>query len=120
MTPFTLWLTQVKARLSAATPGPWHYGHQSESSDLIDINGPDHLWIAEADYGKDSSLIVNAPTDLARAIEALEICRAETIHMRDLLADIYNQEKHISTETIAYAVAQANKALSALDELAGK
>lgn len=72
----------IKARLAAATPGPW----QTITTVETDI-GTEHL-VTEADMdagcigtspqAADAELIANAPTDLAALIAEVERLRATT------------------------------------------
>lgn len=78
MTPIDKWIEDVRARLGAATPGPWETqsncdyrvvteGHViCESSPKADFSHGMTLCIAN------SNLIAHAPSDLSRALEEIE------------------------------------------------
>ncbi len=78
-------LLAIKARLSAATPGPWGMTRvmceateilqvYSESTQNPECSGE---WVAEPANRADQELIAHAPTDLARLIQALEKCMVQ-------------------------------------------
>ena len=73
-------LSEIKARLDAATPGPWHESdvcdHVFQTNHITrdiwnichaPLNGLHDNWI------NDKAFIANAPTDIARLIAALEL-----------------------------------------------
>lgn len=72
----TKYLDQIKKRLEAATPGPWHIGHVSQVGDgeeSADIDGPNGEEIAHVFQRADQSLIASAPTDIYKLIRIVEV-----------------------------------------------
>lgn len=68
-------LEQIKARLKAATPGPWgfHTSYPAMEPTLEIISKPKQTSICDMVYGTeyDRDLIANAPTDLAYLLKCL-------------------------------------------------
>lgn len=60
-------LSEIKARLATATPGPWEARH----GDVVHVRGGIEHQIAARTY-VNSEFIANAPEDQARLIAALE------------------------------------------------
>ena len=78
-------LEPIKARLAAATPGPWIYRNTCEIWDperpVCEIEGasvvPLDNDVKVLPYGQDLNLIVNAPRDLAALIAEVERLRRQ-------------------------------------------
>lgn len=66
-------IARVREAREKASAGPWHYGHQSESSNSIEICDADGLWVCEPVYGSDSSFIILAANNILTLARALEI-----------------------------------------------
>lgn len=95
----TQWLAEVRARLEAATPGPW-------LSTLCLFEG------AAIDRNKareNAELIAHAPTDLARALAVIEVLREALIRANEYSANIKDDHspiefiEDISREALAKA-----------------
>ncbi len=71
----TDWLAQIKARLEAATPGPWY----SYGDELVARRDTNRDFSAFGNYreisvyGEDLEFIANAPTDIATLLKAIEV-----------------------------------------------
>ncbi len=77
----------IKARLEAATPGPWKYvpctGEYGEAASAIDgahdcVVEPDSFLLAD-----DAEFIAHAPTDIANLLEEVERLEAELAKFRE-------------------------------------
>lgn len=70
-------LKAIRARLDAATPGPWKHENKGQDHRVITPTG--RQWnIGDAIYhaeDRDAEFIAHAPTDIAALIEALEKCK---------------------------------------------
>ncbi|WP_324644189.1 hypothetical protein [Pseudarthrobacter sp. LT1] len=67
-------LDDIRARLQAATPGPWfavryYVGAGWDQSDP-------HTEVAKASFKQDAELIAHAPTDVSRLVAAVEAVEA--------------------------------------------
>jgi hypothetical protein len=76
----------IRARLEAATPGPWHQGRADHRDEWGCVNVGDYGWVTPVgmEYGADSEqgradaeLIAHAPDDLAYLLDAVEALVAE-------------------------------------------
>lgn len=108
--PLTPWLTEVKARLAKATPGPWHHDYPN----IRDANGK--LITGIAKYPEDweeqvarpnGDFITHAPADLTRAVrvmkagqsvlnelQAMGILRNESPSFRGKFAVVHGDKEH--------------------------
>ena len=67
------WLDEIKARLAAATPGPWRTDHQAISTSNPRVLVGDGAVIAfVVESSRNCHLIANAPADLSRLIAEVE------------------------------------------------
>lgn len=80
-------IAEIKARLAAATPGPWNVAIRKDAHPVarvwwivpskieVDYETYEGNLIAECGYMTDATalFIANAPTDIARLIRALEL-----------------------------------------------
>jgi hypothetical protein len=85
-------LGEIRARLDAATPGPWGriisrgFQETPQSPDkAVDTICASGMVYHDTDNNRskvfaDSELIANAPTDIARLLQALELCRRQRDH----------------------------------------
>lgn len=81
--PIAALLQPIKDRLNAATPGPWHLDRE-EPGDVASVVAYAHndgvtigTYVADTvEQDGDAELIVNAPTDQARLIAAVEAVEA--------------------------------------------
>jgi hypothetical protein len=88
-TPLTEYLSEIKARLEKATPGPWHIGHVSEIADgefSADIDGPNGEQIAASYFRANEPLLCNAPTDIAYLLSLVDRYRADRDSYAEALA----------------------------------
>jgi len=74
----TDWLAQIKARLGAATPGPWECIGDSVFGTYSYIRKTKSHWpITEMakneDHIKNGQFIANAPQDIATLLKAIEV-----------------------------------------------
>lgn len=74
MTAEPLDLDAIRARLEAATPGPWE--PESEQDGDHETGYADAIFIANA---ADATLISNAPTDIAALVAEVERLRADSV-----------------------------------------
>ena len=83
-------LQEIRARLDAATPGPWRDDHQSWC-----IWAPDHeadepdarCLVAEVGCGPDTDLIAHAPADIAWLLDEVERLRNTSLSAANPLCD---------------------------------
>ena len=81
-------LEEIRARLDAATPGPWADDHKSwcvwaPNHDLNERE--DRCLVAEVGCGPDTDLIAHAPADIAWLLRQLENERADNaLHEEDI------------------------------------
>jgi len=80
-------ISEIRARLDAATPGPWHLDDMSELRDAEDRplvrgyegeGGAHAFWEqpANRDSDADAQLVVHAPDDLAWLLDVVDRVRA--------------------------------------------
>lgn len=69
-------LTAIKARLAAATPGPWRKGDGRSGRSPATIYASSSVVVYLVDNPRDRILIANAPTDLAALVAEVERLRA--------------------------------------------
>jgi hypothetical protein len=76
-------LGPIKARLAAATPGPWRQMPSKNKGGVDRFVGPPGcdpvcgMSVINEKWGADMSLIANAPTDLATLVEEVERLRQD-------------------------------------------
>ena len=77
-------LAEIRARLEAATPGPWHVAHTDGAVGKAEVTGEDRagnpIWeqIHIADTGPvDVDFIAHAPTDIAALLAEVEALNRE-------------------------------------------
>jgi len=82
--PSTTRKTEIRARLDAATPGPWsRFGRETGNEDGDswflghDIEGPPEAQRGQFERVADADLIAHAPSDLAWALERIEALTAQ-------------------------------------------
>ena len=87
-------LDAIKARLAAATPGPWRHGPETDAKvgNVVDFGPPPTapfavLYCADTRDARaqrlhDADLIAHAPTDIAALIAEVEALRSESLTMR--------------------------------------
>lgn len=105
-------LEGIKARLEAATPGPWRYVGNTVYIDPMSTNSSrqPRYWALPGDW-ETAALIANAPTDLAALVAEVEAMRAE----------LESQERAHAEEIARYQarLSEAHRAhAGALDKLA--
>lgn len=75
-------LDQIRARLEAATPGPWHVdGEPYEVKSLVQYAREGEVIVGTyisdvVERDEDATFIANAPTDIARLLAALDAVHA--------------------------------------------
>lgn len=69
-------LNAIKARLAAATPGPWRRGDNRDGRGSATIYARRVVVVRYVDNARDAILIANAPTDIAALIAEVERLRA--------------------------------------------
>jgi hypothetical protein len=91
-------LEPIKARLAAATPGPWEAMPGNDENGLIKYIGPPgcdfpvcEMFVIRQKWGDDMYLIANARTDLAALVEEVERLRQEAEHNRSTMLPILEQ-----------------------------
>lgn len=72
------WLKEVRARIEAATPGPWQAKESMYKNRVAVINGP-------TDYMTDAEFIAHSRTDLPRALDIIENQARQIEVMREAL-----------------------------------
>ncbi|KRE79963.1 hypothetical protein [Arthrobacter sp. Soil763] len=76
MTAADQYLDTIQARLDAATPGPWWTPSMVTPAEVYSGTGSgDDLCVAEEMKKPDADLIANAPTDLAKLLNAVKAVR---------------------------------------------
>ncbi len=100
-------LAEIKARLSAATPGPWTVSRSDSDHGHINYQvenfGYEHdgcvAFCSELtnfrQAKKNAELIAHAPTDISRLISALELA----IEQRDGYSDWFSEQQHPDNRT---------------------
>ena len=84
-------LEVIKARLAAATPGPWEQMPSKNKGGVDRYVGPPgcgpicEMSVIREKWGDDMRLIANAPTDLAALVAEVERLRAEVEVYKDFL-----------------------------------
>lgn len=91
-------LKYIKARLEAATPGPWKLHFDDEENQWVKCDYPskrDPIWkdhICQVNNfplvgqnKKNGTFIAHAPTDIAALVEALEKCKEIIFFYRDFV-----------------------------------
>lgn len=90
----TMDLGAIKARLAAATPGPWRSPWESDD-EYATFTGPDGAQVVDVTYYDGSrivvseanaALIANAPTDLAALVAEVERLRRKAAHVPELVS----------------------------------
>lgn len=64
-------LAEIKARLAAATPGPWEF--DADDSELYSINDEHGGCITYDLRSNDADFIIHAPEDIALLLEVVEV-----------------------------------------------
>ena len=81
----TLDLDPIRARLAAATPGPWErvpaIVSDTRPADCYDIWAADD-WLCANIHHTDAALIANAPADMAALLAEVERLRETVAHVR--------------------------------------
>jgi hypothetical protein len=92
------WISDVRGRLAAATPGSWKTRVESGGDSQFKAVGPEHAvesrgagYVkARKDAEADAELIAHAPSDLARALDEIE-----------RLQSVLSAEKRLHEDTFA-------------------
>lgn len=79
-------LQEIRARLDAATPGPWHV-HPVGSIEVrrLDYSG---FVVARANHDDDADLIAHAPADLAWLLAEIDALRERVAVLRVEVTDL--------------------------------
>ena len=84
----TLDLDPIRARLAAATPGPWEVDECSEETTVIVAGSDLTIICSELWQGwegtQDAALIANAPTDMAALVAEVERLRESVQRVREV------------------------------------
>ena len=84
----TLYLDPIRARLAAATPGPWEVDECSEETTVIVAGSDLTIICSELWQGwegtQDAALIANAPTDMAALVAEVERLRVAVWRVREV------------------------------------
>lgn len=87
---------EIRARLAAATPGPWEADHSEEDNSSVRLPNQDWAYgLAFCGRPADANLIANAPTDLATLLD--ELTEAERRRVRDVQS-ILDQRDALAAE----------------------
>jgi hypothetical protein len=88
-------IAEIRARLEAATPGPWRHTNSGES--IHPQKGLMICGMAQAETEREADrnarnfdLIANAPADLADLLAALDAAQAERQEDHDILREAFN------------------------------
>ena len=71
-------LQEIRARLDAATPGPWNFGRIAGDWGSVHTHGRTNVVINSEDdggYAADQDLIAHAPADIAWLLDEVERLR---------------------------------------------
>ena len=79
-------LKEIRARLDAATPGPWAKHRRSVHWSGNDDYAP--LVVAMAEHPNDTALIAHAPADLAWCLAEIDALRERVAVLRAEIADL--------------------------------
>lgn len=77
---YSEWCLEIAAR---ATPGPWHIGHMSESTDRADIDGPDCINIADDVQQNDVDFLIASRQMVPELARRLQMACQELRSLRD-------------------------------------
>lgn len=132
MTATQKFIEEVEARLKAATPTPWRASDPATSHFEVTCEAaPDVTevyWVAQCQNQADAELITCAPTDLAKALKALETTtdaldsfKLSHLHAPDLphtrsLGDTYGWCDYCKT-SVSWGPGDAETALSQIEEV---
>ena len=91
-------LEPIKARLAAATPGPWEMMPSKNKGGVDRFVGPPgcdfpvcEMFVINEKWGDDMRLIANAPTDLAALVAEVERLREQVEHGKATMLPILEQ-----------------------------
>jgi radical SAM superfamily enzyme YgiQ (UPF0313 family) len=91
-------LGPIKARLAAATPGPWEAMPSKNKGGVDKFVGPPgcdfpvcEMFVIWEKWGDDMYLIANAPTDLAALVEEVERLREQVEHNKATMLPILEE-----------------------------
>lgn len=87
-------LTPIKARLDAASPGPWSWGYVDDTANPEALHSSIDLVAYAPDRTikigyPDATLIASAPADIAALIAEVERLRAEVESLESTLMEDY-------------------------------
>ncbi len=114
------YLAEVRARLEAATPGPWDYAHgyvEAENCADYIVEGPDA--INDDDNG---DFIAHAPADIAKLLAMLEVAREALEKISQEGSELYEgTQEQVPRDHLAALIAldrfHAQIALAKLEEM---
>lgn len=95
----------IRARLEAATPGPWHIGPDS-AGQATAVRGPKRDHVASCQYDEDLEFIAHARTDVELLLAALDEAQAERDTHREVaesMTGLWEQEKDRASRLEAMA-----------------
>lgn len=91
MTSFKEYVTSALERARRATPGPWHIGHVSETTDAVEIDSADLKQIAVVFERRDQPLVASCRTDVEVLSEAcsvlLEVLEPANEYLKQFICD---------------------------------
>lgn len=86
-------LAEIRARLNAATPGPWEWREWSCGDEAI--TGPDNTGfvvnVDEATPHADADLIAHAPADIAWLLDEVERLRSPMVNLNTQTGEITSE-----------------------------
>ena len=94
----TLYLDPIRARLAAATPGPWEVDECSDETTVIVAGSDLTIICSELWQGwegtQDAALIANAPADLAALLAEVERLRTELADRTPAACDMKHEKPY--------------------------
>ena len=82
-------LAEIRARLAAATPGPWHVGPIVKGSGILFVMDSVGKKVADCTFSRDSQFVANASADIAVLLTEVERLQAERGGLSHALACVH-------------------------------